>query len=358
MKLAKERFKIIEPFFKKEKKLIDIENESNISYSTLKRWVTSYKKEGIDGLEKKERSDKNNHKKIDDEKMDIIKNLYMENYNLSISKLYEKSLSTLSSINCEISYPTFYRVISSLDEFIKKSSNFHIEKISKPEEIFSIFQFPIYFPFLNFECSVFYLTLFFEIKTFKIINFSFDQTAHDFTKLFPFIRESILKCNFYPKEIILTNTIGELSNNKLRKCFFETGIIFTETDSFDLSELKKLCNFIQSDLKKVFENEINLSLEKVNNFINLYFFGEDTHSTNLKKSEKVFDVRKLDFFLSNSNRKVYNYGIRVKNSIYFNPLLEKLTDKIVHVKYSQLDKDTIFIFYNNSFLCEGFLVKN
>ena len=49
------RFKIIEPFLKKEKKLKEIELEENISYSTLKRWVNAYKKKGMLGLEKKER---------------------------------------------------------------------------------------------------------------------------------------------------------------------------------------------------------------------------------------------------------------------------------------------------------------
>ena len=49
------RFKIIEPFLRKEKKLKDIEKETNISYATLKRWIKAYKEKGMLGLDKKER---------------------------------------------------------------------------------------------------------------------------------------------------------------------------------------------------------------------------------------------------------------------------------------------------------------
>ena len=47
------KFKIIEPFLRKEKKLRDIEKESGISYATLKRWIKAYKEEGVLGLDKK-----------------------------------------------------------------------------------------------------------------------------------------------------------------------------------------------------------------------------------------------------------------------------------------------------------------
>ena len=42
--LQLQRFKIIEPFLRKEKKLKEIEEETGISYATLKRWVNAYKK--------------------------------------------------------------------------------------------------------------------------------------------------------------------------------------------------------------------------------------------------------------------------------------------------------------------------
>ena len=58
------RYKIIEPFLKKEKKLKEIESETNVSYATLKRWVTQYKTSGLSGLKKKNRVDKDTSKKI------------------------------------------------------------------------------------------------------------------------------------------------------------------------------------------------------------------------------------------------------------------------------------------------------
>lgn len=70
------RFKIIEPFLRKEKKLKEIEKETDISYATLKRWIKAYKEKGILGLDKKERQDKNSFRAIDNEGIDIIKKVY------------------------------------------------------------------------------------------------------------------------------------------------------------------------------------------------------------------------------------------------------------------------------------------
>ena len=71
--LAQKKLKIIEPFLNKEKKLKEIEEESNISYATLKRWVKAYKENGLDGLNKKERVDKNNYKKLEPLELEKIK---------------------------------------------------------------------------------------------------------------------------------------------------------------------------------------------------------------------------------------------------------------------------------------------
>ncbi|MFR3298543.1 MAG: helix-turn-helix domain containing protein [Fusobacterium sp.] len=84
------KFKIIEPFLRKEKKLRDIEKESGISYATLKRWIKAYKEEGVLGLDKKERQDKNSFRAVDDKGMDIIKKVCRESSEANISQLYDK----------------------------------------------------------------------------------------------------------------------------------------------------------------------------------------------------------------------------------------------------------------------------
>ena len=125
------RFKIIEPFLKKEKKLKDIEREKNISYSTLKRWVSAYKKDGFLGLEKKKREDKNIFRKIDNKTFNEIKNSYISSEEKSITKLYRKFSNEL-----KISYATFYRIVNNIDDFFNDSKTKYIEKIKKTNECY------------------------------------------------------------------------------------------------------------------------------------------------------------------------------------------------------------------------------
>ena len=97
---SEEKLKIIEPFLKKEKKLKEIEEESSISYATLKRWVKAYKEKGVKGLTKKERSDKNNFKKVDEGDLEHIETFYEKNKNLlsSRSKYYRFHIPSYSKV--------------------------------------------------------------------------------------------------------------------------------------------------------------------------------------------------------------------------------------------------------------------
>lgn len=341
--LSEKKFKIIEPFLNGEKKLKDIEKESEVSYATLKRWVKAYKEEGIDGLEKKERIDKNNYKKINAKELHKIKNFYLNNNSLSISKLFEKYTEFSEKIN--ISYPTFYRIINNLDTYVKKSSEFHIRKIEKYGASYGLFQHPLYFPFNS--QKIFYITLFFEIPSLRIINFYFDKEPKTFKKMYPFIRESIVKSGMYPKEIFLTNTITETSKNSLRQCFFESSINFLVDDDFDMSQLKKFCGFIEEDLSHEFYGKKDLNEFEIQSFLEKYIFLDED-----EKKELDFNLqRKLDFFLNKSIRKVYKYGIRLKNYIYYNETLQDFENEILEVKHTPFNENMIIIYKEEDFLC-------
>jgi len=341
--LSEKKFKIIEPFLNGEKKLRDIEKETEVSYATLKRWVKSYKEDGIDGLNKKERIDKNNHKKINAKELLTIKNFYINNNSLSITKLFDKYTEFSDKMN--ISYPTFYRIINNLDGFVKKSSEFHIRKIEKYGASYGLFQHPLYFPFNS--KKIFYLNLFFEIPSLKIVNFYFDKEPKTFKKLYPFVRDSILKSGMYPKEIFLTNTILEASKNSLRQCFFESSINFLIDDEFEMKDLKKFCGFIEEDLSHEFYGKKDLSEIEVQEFLEKYIFMEVE-----EKKEIDFDLqRKLDFFLNKSIRKVYKYGVRLKNYLYFNEILKDFENEILEVKHCSFNENYIIIYKEDRFLC-------
>lgn len=138
------KFKIIEPFLRKEKKLRDIEKESGISYATLKRWIKAYKEEGVLGLDKKERQDKNSFRAVDDKGMEIIKKVCRESSEANISQLYDKCRKFLEEKEYNVSYPTFYRIVNNLDGFFKKTSRIHMKKIKKEHEVYAAAEIPLY----------------------------------------------------------------------------------------------------------------------------------------------------------------------------------------------------------------------
>ena len=344
--LAQKKLKIIEPFLNKEKKLKEIEEESNISYATLKRWVKAYKENGLDGLNKKERVDKNNYKKLEPLELEKITRLYGKNKNLSISKLYEQ-YSTLSE-KMNISYPTFYRIINNLDSFVKNSSKPYIRSIEISEYSYGIFQYPIYFPF-NLQ-KIYYMTFFFEISSLRIVNFSFDREQRTFKKLYLFIRESILKEGVFPKEIFLTNTVLEVSKKSLRECFFESSISFLIDDDFDYNELRRFCHFLELDLSHQFYGKKDLTENDILEFLNTYIYIEQSES----KFLEFYYQRKLDFFLTKSIRKVNKSGIRLKNYIYFNDILKDFENEILEVKHTPYNEKSIVVYENKDFICEAY----
>ncbi|MBN2837202.1 MAG: helix-turn-helix domain-containing protein [Fusobacteriaceae bacterium] len=344
--LAQKKLKIIEPFLNKEKKLKEIEEESNVSYATLKRWVKAYKESGLEGLNKKERADKNNYKKLEPKELEKIKKLYGKNKNLSISKLYEQYSTITGKMN--ISYPTFYRIINNLDSFVKNSSKPYIKTIEVPEYSYGIFQYPVYFPF-NLQ-KIYYITLFFEISTLRIVNYSFDKEQKTFKKLYLFLRESILKEGVFPKEIFLTNTILEVSKKSLRECFFETSISFLIDDDFDYSELRRFSHFLELDLSHQFYGNKNITENDIFQFLNAYIYIEQKETRDLE----FYYQRKLDFFLTKSIRKVNRSRIRLKNYIYFSDVLKDFENEILEIKHSPYNETAIIVYENKDFICEAF----
>ena len=150
--LALKRYSILKPYILKEKNLKEISEDTKISYSTLKRWASSYKKQGLNGLNKSWRSDKDTHRSLNQETINYIKKLYKENPNLKILDYYTKCLDFLKNIGEKVvSYDTIYRMINELNPYIhefipnnhisSKNSNeiFEIEKL-KLENIYKAFQ--------------------------------------------------------------------------------------------------------------------------------------------------------------------------------------------------------------------------
>ncbi|MGL4642289.1 MAG: Mu transposase C-terminal domain-containing protein [Cetobacterium sp.] len=343
------KYKILEPFFKKEKKLRDIEKETQISYATLKRWVSQYKDSGEKGLTKKIRADKNTFKKVNEDVLVHLKALYKEYHSLPVTKLYEKAKNTLNSYNSMISYPTFFRIINNLDENIKQNSIKSVKKDQVYE--YAIIQKAVPIPFFNNKNKIFYLTIFYNKENYKMINFLFEEKKRDLKNLFNFIRESIIIEGAYPKNISLDFKIDGVSKSLLRSVFFETkiNIIQEEADENMLGFVR----YIDTDILKEFNREKLITLDKISSFIKKYLFIEINENKKLLPE----DINKLLYFLNKYKRKIYNNGVRVKNNLYNSPTLKEYEGSIVDVFYNEFLKESVDIYQKDKFIDSAKLIK-
>lgn len=343
------KYRILEPFFKKEKKLKEIEEETQISYATLKRWVSQYRDLGEKGLIKKTRIDKNTFKKVNDDVMDYLKNLYKEYHALPVTKLYEKAKNTLNSYNSMISYPTFFRIINNLDENIKENSLKSVKKDKVFE--YAIVQKAVPIPFFDNKNKIFYLTIFYNKENYKIINFIFEEEKRELIKLFNFIQKSIIIEGAYPKNISLDERIQGVSKNLLRTIFFQTKINLIQEEADE--NMLGFIRYIDTDILKEFNKKKPKDVEDISLFIKKYLFIEENKTERVSEDEGI----KLLYFLHKYKRKVYNSGVRVKNNIYGSITLRDREGDIVDVFYNEFSIEKVDIYIKGIFIGKAEIIK-
>lgn len=343
------KYRILEPFFKKEKKLKEIEEETQISYATLKRWVSQYRDLGEKGLIKKTRIDKNTFKKVNDDVMDYLKNLYKEYHALPVTKLYEKAKNTLDSYNSMISYPTFFRIINNLDENIKENSLKSVKKDKVFE--YAIVQKAVPIPFFDNKNQIFYLTIFYNKENYKIINFIFEEEKRELIKLFNFIQKSIIIEGAYPKNISLDDRIQGVSKNLLRTIFFQTKINLIQEEADE--NMLGFIGYIDTDILKEFNKKKTKDVEDISLFIKKYLFIEENKTERVSEDEGI----KLLYFLHKYKRKVYNSGVRVKNNIYGSITLRDREGDIVDVFYNEFSIEKVDIYIKGIFIGKAEIIK-
>lgn len=355
------RFKIIEPFLRKEKKLKEIEIESGISYATLKRWTKSYKENGILGLDKKKREDKNSFKSVDEKDLKLIKKLCETSDDGNISKLYNKYTSFLKNKKYNISYPTFYRIVNNIDHFFKKSTDLHIGKIKKENEVYIVIEIPTYILLnVNNVKKVPNLIIMFDASNLSIINFSIVLETSNIYSLLGFIRQSILKVSSLkgklniPKEILI-DTKKSIPRNIAKSIFDETKIKLSEySHTPNNDELLRFINFLKDDIYKEFKlKNKNISFNYLNSFLNSYIYLDSrkyNYIIDYTLLEKRLQFRVLDVFLQSSTRKISSSALRFKNLLYRDNLLKSFEGKEIEVKSNPLDYGSLYLFSQGKFI--------
>lgn len=353
------RFKIIEPFLRKEKKLKEIEKETDISYATLKRWIKAYKEKGMLGLDKKERQDKNSFRAIDNEGIDIIKKVYKDSGENSITGLYDKCRDSLEKKEYNISYPTFYRIVSNLDGFFKKTSRLHMKKIKKEHEVYAAVETSLYILIKDKENSykVPKLLVIFDVASLEIINYTIYYETGSIYNILGFFRETILKVSALskdfvkPKEILLGSE-NVIVRETVKNIYEKTGIKILEYKSEE-KKIDEFIDYLKEDIYKMYTtHEKNVDEKSLAEFINSYIYldsGKYSITPNTEHLEEGKIFRELDIFLQGTKRKVSLSSVRFKNKVYKDDILKELDGEEVEIKFNPSAPDKIYIFKDNKF---------
>ena len=118
-------------------------------------------------------------------------------------------------------------------------------------------------------------------------------------------------------------------------------------------EITKFVRFLEKDIINIFKGE-SLSIKYLN--YNLEKYICNGLLKNISKSNKLFDLNKLDFLFESADRKVQNYGIRFKNNLYGDGILKPYIGKIVTLRYSPFDLNVLKVYLEDKFLFPIYLI--
>lgn len=367
--LALKRYSILKPYILKEKNLKEISEDTKISYSTLKRWASSYKKQGLNGLNKSWRSDKDTHRSLNQETINYIKNLYKENPNLKILDYYTKCLDFLKNIGEKVvSYDTIYRMINELNPYIHEFiPNNHISS-KNSNEIFEIEYFQLDYYILDERDNILkrpYLNILYDNYSEIIYNFLITFEKITLYEIFSLLRNSILSFKeknhyFVPQKLIINNlkfnNTEPLDNVKKN---------LNITINFSLGVENKLQDFFVAYnnhyLKQIFSTiKEPLSFSSLLNFTKNYIdenfkkFRINSNFSNVNIFKKIKSESELDILLTpyKSKRKVKDGIIRFQNLLYEHPILQKYNDSELDIKYDPINLSKIKIYDFDFLVCE------
>lgn len=344
------KLKIIKMFLENKKTLKEISYEENIPYSTLKRWIKKFRDDGIEALNLKERSDKNSFRKVDNTLLATIRNFYLENKNNSLQTIYN---DLKNNFNSNISFNTFYRIISNLDEYLKNKSSTEINKNIKNGDVYILKSFISYnFIEINNTKKLPIIFLIFNASDLDIIDFHIEFSLTNSQSILAFLRESIilglLKYNvtYLPKEI-LNDSSFKLSNN-IKKQINDSLSLKIHDFIHENKEIERFINFLNSDIEKNLKN--NITYENLYDFLSNYLKVNKSLPTFIESEDNnlLMLLFKLNIFLPKIKRKIHSYGIQIHNTIFNDrTYLKRYLGEVAEIIYNPLNLDFILAFKKN-----------
>ena len=323
--------------------------------STIRNWISKYKKQGYDDLIRKTRSDKTKPRVLDDDilaRVNIIKNEYPK---IRTTALYKILIEEGYFIDNEISLRTFERYVANCNfislnsEYERKAYTFEFSNDSWQCDTTSG-------PYIVIKGQKYktYIMVFIDDHSRLIVGARafFNDNALNMQTL---LKEAI-KLYGIPKQLYADNG-GPYSNKQLSIICARLGINLKNARAYDPQAKGKVERFNRT-LKDTWMNTFNWnnikSLDELNKLLDNYInkYNNTFHrSLNNTPNEVYFkdnsevrhvDLNKLEsYFYHTINRKVSNVGtVKIENNIY--EIDYSLVKRTIELTYDPFDLSKVY----------------
>lgn len=323
--------------------------------STIRNWISKYKKQGYDDLIRKTRSDKTKPRVLDDDiltRVNIIKNEYPK---IRTTALYKILIDEGYFIDNEISLRTFERYVANCNfislnsEYERKAYTFEFSNDSWQCDTTSG-------PYILIKGQKYktYIMVFIDDHSRLIVGARafFNDNALNMQTL---LKEAI-KLYGIPKQLYADNG-GPYSNKQLSIICARLGVNLKNARAYDPQAKGKVERFNRT-LKDTWMNTFNWnnikSLDELNKLLDNYInkYNNTFHrSLNNTPNEVYFkdnsevrhvDLNKLEsYFYHTINRKVSNVGtVKIENNIY--EIDYSLVKRTIELTYDPFDLSKVY----------------
>lgn len=397
-----ERYQIIRPFLDSGISLPIIATQHNLHLRTLRRWVQQYKENGIQGLKRKIRKDKNVRSQLSEEQQQIVEALILQKPPLSLTAIH-KSYEKIAKIK-EWAVPSYYTIrdiAQKMDKGLLTLAHLgnkvydqafellHRQEATQSNEIWQADHTPLDIVIKDNQGKARkpWLTIIIDDYSRAISGFflSFDAPCAFHTALA--LRQAIWRktnskwmvCGI--PQILYTDHGSDFTSRHIEAVCadLKTRLIFStvgkprgrgKVERFFLSInqllLMNLSGYAPSGSTTV---QATLSLEEMNGLLEEFIvekYHHRTHGTTKKKPLKQWtgagflpqmpdSLEQLDLLLLTVSklRKVRRDGIFFKNFRYIDTNLAAYVGESVVVRYDPRDLAQISVFHKEKFICRA-----
>lgn len=394
---AMRKYKIIEPYIKKQQSVQVISNNKQISQRTIYSWVKSYNNQGLIGLINRRRKDLDKAK-LNEDTLNYIKNEYLINKGISIASIHRKTVDWCNQMNHPTpSYKQVYTSIKKVSNHLKSYSDLNSKKYAEkydaiylrecnhPNEIWQADHTMLDIEVLNEKNKLErpWLTVVLDDFSRAIAGYRIEFGAPDTIRTALVLREAIWKkgdsnwpvCGIPEKfytdhgkdytsehmqqvsanlkmELIFSKVGIPKGRGKIERFFQTVNLMFLEVLPGYTKNKKTRKHLTLEELNERFEefllNNYHYRPHGTTNEPPIKKWNQPNFLPNLPTSRESLDLLLLT---TSKPRKIRREGIYFKGLRYFSTTLIAYITEDVFIRYDPNDISEVRVYLNNQFLC-------